>query len=80
MGTLVYELPHELSNNLRLGILGNKEILGRSQIWVERNPSLPPRNQTLAMAVKKHAKVGIKLLSSFTGFLYFVPNIFSRIV
>ena len=28
---LVYELP----NNLRLRILGNKEILGKSQIWVE---------------------------------------------
>ena len=32
---LVYELPHELPNDLRLRILGNKEILGKSQILVE---------------------------------------------
>ena len=33
---LVYELPHELPNDLRLGILGKKEILEKSQIWVEK--------------------------------------------
>ena len=32
---LVYELPDELPNNLRFRILENKEILGKSQIWVE---------------------------------------------
>ena len=31
----IYELPQELPNNLRLRILGNKKILGKSQIWVE---------------------------------------------
>ena len=31
----VYELPHELANNLRLRILGNNKILGKSQNWVE---------------------------------------------
>ena len=35
VANLVYELPHELPNDLRLRILGNKEILGKSQIWVE---------------------------------------------
>ena len=29
------QVPHELPNNLRPRILGNKEILGKSQIWVE---------------------------------------------
>ena len=29
---MVYELPHEMSNDLRLRILGNKEILEKSQI------------------------------------------------
>ena len=33
VANLVYELPHELPNNLRLMILGNKEILGKPQIW-----------------------------------------------
>ena len=36
---LVYELlqglPHDLPSNLRVRILGNKEILGKSQILVE---------------------------------------------
>ena len=31
----IYELPHELPNDLRLRILGNKEILGKSQIWMQ---------------------------------------------
>ena len=34
-GNLVYELPHELPNGLRLRILGNVELLGRSQIWLQ---------------------------------------------
>ena len=33
IANLVYELPHELPNDLRLRILGNKEILGKSQTW-----------------------------------------------
>ena len=35
IANLLYELPHELLNDLRLMILGNKEILGKSQILVE---------------------------------------------
>ena len=31
----IYELPHELPNDLRLRVLGNKEISGKSQIWME---------------------------------------------
>ena len=31
----IYELPHELPNNLRLKILGNKEILGKSLNFIE---------------------------------------------
>ena len=32
---MIRELPHELPSNLNLRILGNKEILGKSEIWVE---------------------------------------------
>ena len=32
---LVSELPHGLPKNFRLKILGNKQILGKSKIWVE---------------------------------------------
>ena len=31
----IYELPHELSNDLRLKILGNKERFGKSQNFIE---------------------------------------------
>ena len=39
------KLLHELPNSLRLKILGNYEILQKSQIWLE--------NKTLAIAAKK---------------------------
>ena len=35
IANLVYEFPHELQNNSRPRILGNKEILGKCQIWLE---------------------------------------------
>ena len=35
VANLVYELPHELPNDLRLRILGNKEISENYQIWVD---------------------------------------------
>ena len=31
----IYELPHELPNNLRLRILGNEEILGNTLNFIE---------------------------------------------
>ena len=31
----IYEFSHKLPNNLRLGILGNKEKSGRSQNFIE---------------------------------------------
>ena len=31
----IYELPHELPNDVGLSILGNQEILRRSQIFIE---------------------------------------------
>ena len=39
IANLVYELIHELPNDLRLGILGNKKIFGKSQIWMETQPT-----------------------------------------
>ena len=32
---IVYGLPHELSNDLRLRTLGNSEIMEKTQKWVE---------------------------------------------
>ena len=31
----IYELPNDLPNDLRFRILGNKEFLGKCQIWVK---------------------------------------------
>ena len=41
----IYELPHELPNNLRLRILGNEEISGKSQNFIELYPSVPSSSQ-----------------------------------
>ena len=55
-------MPHKLPNDLRLRILGNKEVLGKSQFgW---RHSLSSRYKTLAIVVKKYAKMDIKLLMS----------------
>ena len=41
----VYELPHEFPNDLRPRILGNQEILIRSQIFTELQPSAQSSSQ-----------------------------------
>ena len=79
IANFIYELPHELPNNLRLKISGNKEILGKCEIWVEPSAQCPPpRNKTAAIiAPKKQAKVDIKLFLSCGVLLYF-SNLFKR--
>ena len=63
-------LLHDLPNDVRLRILGNKEILAKSQVLVKKQPSaqyLPPptpRIQTRPIAVKKLAKIDIKFFLS----------------
>ena len=79
MVNLVYVLPHELPNNLRLRILGNKEILGKFQFWVETQPSVQSPFKKLkfgssSQKTRKSRYQTFLALSSFTGFLYFVPN------
>ena len=36
----VHELPHRLSNDFRLTIIKNLEISGKSQNWLEVEPSV----------------------------------------
>ena len=52
----IYELPDELSNDLKLRILGKQEILGKSQNFIELLPSAesppPPRNEDFASISK----------------------------
>ena len=35
----IYKFPHEFPNNVRLKILGNKEILEKLQNWMGIQPS-----------------------------------------
>ena len=82
---LVYELPHELPNDLRLGILGNKEMLGKAQIWVETYPSAQSPLQKLnfgnsSQKARKSRYQAFLALCSFTGFLYLIPNALPRLV
>ena len=79
ISNLVYELPHELPNDLRLKILGNEEIFGKSEIAWRHSlvPSLPSRNETLAIAVKQHTKVDIRILFSCPVF-YWISLFYSK--
>ena len=85
IANLIYELSHEFPNNLRLRILRNKEILRKSQIWVETEPSAqsPYHKFNFGSSNQKICRSRYQtflVLSSFTGFLNFVPNILPRIV
>ena len=60
-----------------LRILGNQEMLKVSQIYVDPQPSAPSSFKKLDLGDRYQTFLA---LSSFIGFLYFVLNIFSRIV
>ena len=83
IANLVNELPHKLLNDLRLGILGNKEILGKSQIWMETQPSVQSPFQKLNFGSNSQKTCQSRYqtfldLSSFTGFLLFVQKKFAQ--
>ena len=84
IANLVYNLPHESPNDLRLRILRNKEVLGQSQIWVETSPwavsLLEIKLGNNSQKLRKSRYQTFLFLSSFPGFLYFVPNILPKIV
>ena len=76
---------HELPIVLRLKILGNNKILGKSQIWVETYPCAhsPFKKLNFSNSSPKLHKNRYQTfldLFSFTGFLYLVPNFLSRII
>ena len=82
---LVYELSHGLPNNLRLRIIGNQKILEKSQVWLETKPKAQSPFQksnsfNSSQKEQKNRYQSFLVLSNFTGFVYSVPNITSRIV
>ena len=61
MANLVYDFPHELPNDLRLYEIRRYQKSVKHG-WIHSlMPSLPSRNQTLPIAVKKHTKMDTKL-------------------
>ena len=80
---MVHELPHQFPNNLKLRIQGNQEILEKSQIRMtafSQPFSFQKSNFDNRILKKRKSRYHFLVLSDFTGFLYFVPNILSRIV
>ena len=73
-----------VAKRVKTRILGNQEMLKKSQIWVETQPSAqsPFRNLNFANNSSKACKSKYQtflVLSNFTGFLYFIQSIFSGI-
>ena len=80
-----YELPDHVPNDLRLRILGNKKMLGKSHIWVQTLPSAQSPFQKLnignsSQKTRKSRYQTFLTLCNFTGILRFVPSVLSRIV
>ena len=74
-----YELYHKLSEDLSLRILGNKEILGKSQYCLRTQPSLQSPVSNFGTGAEKQAKTAIKVVKLFY-FLIFSQNILHTIV
>ena len=74
-----------VAEHLRLRILGYQEILEKCQMWLEMQSSAQSSFQKLSVdnSCQKTRKIryyGFQVMPNFTVFLYFVPNILSRIV
>ena len=79
---IVYELSHEFSNNLRIRIFRNQEMLREGQNWVEIEPitSLPSRTKNFVITVKIYVEVVIKIFCSCPWFFLLDLNILFKIV
>ena len=77
--------PHKKKRKKRLMNLGNKEILGKYQIWVEalRSPQSPLQKFNFcnsSQRTRKSRYQSFLYLPRFTRYLYLVPNILPKIV
>ena len=68
IANLVYKLPHELPNDLRLRILGNKKISVKSQSCVDTQPSAQTPFQKLNVG-NSSPKINIKVYKFVSKFL-----------
>ena len=63
-----YELPHELLSNLRLKILGNKEISGKALNFIELQPSAlfyPENENFVNISIKLLQKINFSCSALF---------------
>ena len=61
---ILYKFFHEQRNDVRLRVLRtekHQETLGKSQIWLETEPSAQSRNQNLVITSKNFTTTGIKI-------------------
>lgn len=82
---LIYELPHKLSNELRLTVLKNMQLLGKLQycVAIDSNCQSPWKGKSLALEFKNYAKAEIKffwLTQPYVWFLKFFETILNRTV
>ena len=80
----IYMLPHDLKKDLRMRILGNQEISGKSQNFIELLPNVwsPSRNGNLVSTIKnllKNRNLTFPVVLHFTWELEFVSNILTSI-
>ena len=68
IANLVYKLPHELPNDLRLRILGNKDISVKSQSYVDTQPSAQTPFQKLNVG-NSSPKINKKVYKFVSKFL-----------
>ena len=68
IANLVYKLPHELPNDLRLRILGNKKISVKSQSCVDTQPSAQTPFQKLNVG-NSSPKINTKVYKFVSKFL-----------
>ena len=78
----IYELPHKLPNDLRLGIVGNYDISGKSQNFIELYPSAQSssKNESFLNTSKSTWKIEIELFPWCPISSQFVSNILWVIV
>ena len=85
IANLVNQLSPELPNDSRLRILGNKEILEKSEIWVKTESSAQSTFKKLSFGcssqkTRESRCQSFLVFSSYTGFLQSLQNILDTIV
>ena len=80
---VLYQLPHELPNDIRLRILGKKEILGKSLNYLGTQSTVQFVLQIKVFGLQKPCKSRFQIFSAFSNFAWFLnfpQNILQKLV